>query len=220
MTYFINGFLLELVLIITVGMQNAFILRQAIHREHIVLSILVCTIAESSLLILGTAGMGVVFTIFPNLLIVITIIGIIFLLFYAGRSIYLAIRSEKILSADYDLGQDKKSAINVMFIALGFGLLNPHVIIDMTLMGGFAIKNYPFQWQFCFGAISAAFLWYCFLGIAGKVLAKPLNKPKTWKIINIVIALLCIYMAYNFVQDIRGDGHGHDHSELLITEDE
>ena len=190
-------------------MQNAFILRQSIKKEHIVTAILILTLVESSLLFAGTAGMGVLLTIFPNLSKIITIIGALFLIVYAIKSIVSAIRNTDMLTVD-ETG-NKLKPLSIVILALGFGYLNPHVIVDMTLMGSLAIHNYPHQWEFFTGAVVGAFTWYVFLGLLGRFCAKKLSEPKVWKVVNIIIAILCLFMAYKFVGGLNGDPHDHEH---------
>lgn len=208
---FINGFLIELSLIISVGLQNAFILRQGIRSENVIVAIVVCTICESLLVTIGIAGVGAIISTHTWLIKVITILGVVFLTFYALRSVYMAIYSNEALIVDTEM-VGKRTALAVALSALSFGLLNPHVLIDTTLMGGLSVRYFPYQWYFCLGAITAATLWYSFLGLLGKIIAKPLNKPRTWKIINLLIALLCGYMAFVFTSSINNPDamwHGH-----------
>lgn len=82
-------------------------------------------------------------------------------------------------------------------------------------MGTLAANFYPHQWIFGAGVISAAFVWYTFLGTLGATLAKPLNKPKTWKVINIIIGIICVYMATQFIQNINQPAHEHNHINLF-----
>ena len=82
-------------------------------------------------------------------------------------------------------------------------------------MGSLAANFYPHHWIFGLGVICAAFVWYSFLGTIGATLAKPLNHPKTWKIINIFIAALCIYMASQFIHNFNNPNHEHSHINLF-----
>ena len=82
-------------------------------------------------------------------------------------------------------------------------------------MGSLAANFYPHHWIFGLGVICAAFFWYAFLGTIGATLAKPLNHPKTWKIINIFIAALCIYMASQFIHNFNNPNHEHSHINLF-----
>ena len=191
-------------------MQNAFILRQSIKKEHVITAILILTLVESSLLFAGTAGMGVLLNIFPKASKIITLAGVVFLIIYAIKSIISAIRSNDTLIVDET--SNKLKPISIIILALGFGYLNPHVIVDMTLMGSLAIHNYPHQWEFFAGAVTGAFTWYVFLGLLGRFFAKKLSEPKVWKVVNVVIAILCLFMAYRFVGGLNGDPHDHDHA--------
>lgn len=211
---FLNGFLIECALIMAVGLQNAFILRQGIRREYTAAAVLACTFCECALVSVGIAGMGAILTSRPTLINIITLLGICFLIFYALKSIYTAFKSNEAL--DFRSADAKsKTARQVIISAVAFSWLNPHVILDTTLMGAFSTKYYPHQWIFGMGVFSAAFLWFCFLGILGRALAKPLNSPKTWRVINLCIALLCAYMAYSFIADFNEPHDEHHGMEML-----
>lgn len=211
---FIQGFLLELGLVMTVGLQSAFILKQGIRREYVIVAVLTCFFSETLLVTIGIAGMGALVRSIPHLYEIITGIGIVFLLFYAGKSLYSAVKKNDYIVINND---DKRlvSKKEVLLSGLAFALLNPHVIIDTTIMGSLAANFYPHHWIFGFGVISAAFFWYAFLGTIGATLAKPLNHPKTWKVINIFIAVLCIYMASQFIQNFNNPSHEHSHINLF-----
>lgn len=206
---FIQGFLIELSLVMTVGLQSAFILKQGIRREYVIVAVLVCFFSETLLVTIGIAGMGMLIQSIPYLYQIITCIGIVFLSFYAVKSLYAAIKKN-----DYIIIDNKEKGIiskkEVILSGLAFALLNPHVIIDTTIMGSLAANFYPHHWIFGSGVIFAAFTWYSFLGTVGATLAKPLNQPKTWKIINIFIAILCVYMVYQFTSNFNQTHHKHN----------
>lgn len=210
LTDFIQGFLLELGLVMTVGLQSAFILKQGIRREYVIVAVLTCFFSETLLVTIGIAGMGALVRSIPHLYEIITGTGIIFLLFYAGRSLYAAVKKNDYIVID----NEEKGFVSkkeVLLSGLAFALLNPHVIIDTTIMGSLAANFYPHHWIFGLGVICAAFVWYSFLGTIGATLAKPLNHPKTWKVINILIAALCIYIASQFIHNFDDPNHEHNH---------
>ncbi len=211
---FFRGFLLELGFVMTVGLQSAFILKQGIRREHVVIAVLTCFFGETLLVSIGIAGMGALVNSIPKLYQIITGIGIIFLFFYGLKSFYAAIKNNDYIEID----NTEKGAVTskeVLLSGLAFALLNPHVIIDTTLMGSLAANFYPHQWVFGAGVISAAFVWYAFLGTMGTTLAKPLNSAKTWRVINIIIGIICIYMAFMFMKNFNNPNHEHNHVNLF-----
>lgn len=217
LTDFIQGFLLELGLVMTVGLQSAYILKQGIRREYVIVAVLTCFLCETLLVVTGIAGMGALVNSIPHLYEIITAIGIIFLFLYAFKSLYAALKKD-----DYIIIENEErgfvSKKEVLLSGLAFALLNPHVIIDTTIMGSLAANFYPHHWIFGAGVISAAFVWYSFLGTVGATLAKPLNHPKTWKVINIFIAVLCIYMAFQFINNFNNSGHEYNHSHIDLFE--
>lgn len=207
---FIRGFLLELGFVMTVGLQSAFILKQGIRREYVITAVLTCFAGETLLVSIGIGGMGALVNSIPSLYQIITSIGVVFLVFYAGKSFYSAIKGNDYIVIDDN--PSKSSSWKEVFISsLGFALLNPHVVIDTTMMGTIAANFYPRQWIFGAGVISAAFVWYVFLGTVGSTFAKPLNSPKTWKVINVLIGLLCLFMAFQFAKNITEPKHEHNY---------
>ena len=219
LTDFIQGFLLELGLVMTVGLQSAFILKQGIRREYVIVAVLTCFFSETLLVVTGIAGMGAVVRSIPHLSEIITGAGIVFLFFYAGRSLYAAVRKNDYIVID----NEEKGLVSkkeVLLSGLAFALFNPHVIIDTTIMGSLAANFYPHHWIFGLGVICAAFVWYSFLGTVGAALAKPLSHPKTWKIINVIIAALCIYMASQFIHNFNNPNHDHSHINLFGVHDD
>ncbi len=219
LTDFIQGFLLELGLVMTVGLQSAFILKQGIRREYVIVAVLTCFFSETLLVVTGIAGMGAVVRSIPHLYEIITCAGIVFLFFYAGRSLYAAVRKNDYIVID----NEEKGLVSkkeVLLSGLAFALFNPHVIIDTTIMGSLAANFYPHHWIFGLGVICAAFVWYSFLGTVGAALAKPLSHPKTWKIINVIIAALCIYMASQFIHNFNNPNHDHSHINLFGVHDD
>ena len=219
LTDFIQGFLLELGLVMTVGLQSAFILKQGVRREYVIVAVLTCFFSETLLVVTGIAGMGAVVRSIPHLYEIITGAGIVFLFFYAGRSLYAAVRKNDYIVID----NEEKGLVSkkeVLLSGLAFALFNPHVIIDTTIMGSLAANFYPHHWIFGLGVICAAFVWYSFLGTVGAALAKPLSHPKTWKIINVIIAALCIYMASQFIHNFNNPNHDHSYINLFGVHDD
>lgn len=210
---FIQGFLIELTLIVAVGLQNAFILKQGIRSQHVFWAVAVCWLGETLLVTIGVAGMGAILSSKPQLIKIIIVFSILFLSFYSVKSFIAAFKEDDRLETASLT--DETTRRSVIAAGLGFALLNPHVIIDTTLMGALSTKFYPHQWIFWAGVVCAALCWYSLLGFLGKILAKPLNNPKTWRFINIVIGLLCAYMAVNFVLNFN-ETHDHDHGLFPI----
>lgn len=211
---FIQGFLIELTLIIAVGMQNAFILKQGLGSRYVFTAVIVCWLGETLLVTVGVAGMGAILNSKPQLIKVVIGLGICFLTFYSIKSFIAAFKADIKL----ETAKNKNSVgtfWGVVTTALGFALLNPHALIDTTLMGALSSKFYPHQWIFWGGVVTAALVWYVFLGTLGKLLAKQLDNPKTWRVINVGVGVLCAYMAVTFAINLN-EPHGHDESPISI----
>lgn len=214
MSNFIQGFLLELSLVMTVGLQSAFILKQGIRREHVAIAVLTCFIGEATLVTIGIAGMGALVNSIKYLKEIVLVIGILFLIYYALKSFYSAYKKDDyILIDNNEVGT--ASAKEIFLAGLAFAFLNPHVIIDTTIMGSLSAKFIPYEWIFGLGVYAAALFWYSFLGTVGASLAKPLNNPKTWVVINILIGILCLFMAVVFTNNLRSAEHNHNHVNLF-----
>ena len=211
---FIQGFLLELSLVMTVGLQSAFILKQGIRREHVIIAVLTCFIGEATLVTIGIAGMGALVNSISYLREIVLIIGIIFLVFYGVKSFYSAFKKNDYIQIDNsEVGT--ATGKEILLAGLAFAFLNPHVIIDTTIMGSLSAKFIPHQWIFGLGVYAAALFWYSFLGTLGASLAKPLNNPKTWVVINILIGILCLFMAVVFINNLKSSEHEHNHINLF-----
>ena len=213
---FIYGFLIELGLVMTVGLQSAFILKQGIKREFVFIAVMTCFFCETLLVTIGIAGMGTLVQKIPNLYQILTGIGLLFLIYYGSKSLYSAFKSQDYIIID-DKSKNFSSWKEVFLSGLAFALLNPHVILDTTIMGSFAASFYPHHWIFGAGVICAAFVWYSFLGTVGSTLAKPLNKPKTWKVINTLIGILCFYIAFQLATHLTQETHEHEHGINLLS---
>lgn len=206
---FIQGFLIELTLIIAVGMQNAFILKQGLGSRYVFTAVIVCWLGETLLVTIGVAGMGAILNSKPQLIKAVIGVGICFLTFYSIKSFIAAFKSD--IKLETAKNQNSVGTFwGVVTAGLGFALLNPHALIDTTLMGALSSKFYPHQWTFWGGVVTAALVWYLFLGTLGKLLAKPLNNPKTWRVINIGVGVLCAYIAITFALNFNKP---HDHGE-------
>lgn len=208
---FAQGFFIELTLVVTVGLQNAFIIKQGLKSSYVSAAVLACWLCETLLVTVGVAGVGAFINSKPAFLSIIILAGTVFLIIYAIKSFFAAFKAD--INLETDKIEDKKSLFAVIGAGAGFALLNPHVLIDTTLMGAISSRYYPHQWIFLAGVITAALIWYSFLGLTSKLLAKPLKNKKTWRIINIVIGLFCLYMAFNFILDlVSNDYNNHGHT--------
>ncbi|WP_338537912.1 LysE/ArgO family amino acid transporter [Janibacter terrae] len=184
------GLLTGLTLIVAIGAQNAFVLRQGIRREHLAPVVLICIAADALLIGLGTAGVGALVGAHPELVRVVTWLGAAYLLGYGLVALRRAARPET-LTADAPTSRG-----SVMMTTLAITFLNPHVYLDTVLMLGSIANGHGEQrWAFAGGAALGSTLWFSALGLGARALAGPLGRPGTWRVLDGVIGVTMIGLA-------------------------
>jgi len=186
-TPLINGFGLGASLIIAIGSQNAFVLRQGIKMEYVFTVSTICFICDAILISLGAGGFGTIVSSSPGLLKGALWGGAAFLLFYGFRSFKSAMNPE-VLNSDED-GKKLDGLMLVILTTLALSLLNPHVYLDTVLLlgslaGQFNGKSRLF---FTIGAIAASFIWFYGIGYGARVIAPLFKKPTAWRILDIIV---------------------------------
>ncbi|MBO1752513.1 amino acid transporter [Actinotalea sp. BY-33] len=190
-----TGLTTGLALIVAIGAQNAFVLRQGIRREHVGAVVLICTASDVLLILLGTAGIGVLVDRFPVALIVLRWGGAAYLLWWAFRSFRSAARP----SALAEVTPRSRGSVALTAVALTY--LNPHVYLDtVVLLGSLANQYGPdARWVFAGGAVVGSILWFSALGFGARALARPLDNPRTWRIVDAVIGVIMLVIAASLV---------------------
>lgn len=190
MTIVLAGLLTGLSLIMAIGAQNAFVLRQGIRREHVAVVVAICALSDAVLIIAGTLGIGVLVTTFPIVLDVLKWGGVAYLLWFAFTSFRSAWRAEGLKEAA------PRSAGSVIATTLALTFLNPHVYLDTVIMLGNLANQYgPDRWLFAGGAAAGSLLWFTSLGFGARALARPLAKASVWRAIDIAIGVIMIAIA-------------------------
>jgi L-lysine exporter family protein LysE/ArgO len=185
MLAFIPGFFVSLSLIVAIGAQNAFIIRQALTRQHVFTVVVICAIADASLIALGIAGLGAAISSLPWLLEIIRWFGVAYLGWFGIRSFMSALKTQ---AMDTTIGQST-SLKSVVLSLLGFTFLNPHVYLDtVILVGGVANQFGEDKWIFGAGAMLASVVWFFSIGYGAKAASKLMSKPIFWKILDFFIA--------------------------------
>lgn len=224
-------------LIVAIGAQNVFVLRQGIRREHVVPVILICALSDAALIIAGVAGLGALISAAPWLVTVARWAGAAFLLAYgllaarrAWRGSGAALGSDDALESGDALGTDGLRAADApggelplapgatlreatdvrtrtrtplaptILTVLALTWLNPHVYLDTVLMlGSIAATHGEQRWLFAAGAVAASFLWFTALGLGARHLGRWLRTPRSWRILDAVIAVVMITIAVSLV---------------------
>jgi L-lysine exporter family protein LysE/ArgO len=183
---FISGFLISISLILALGPQNVFVLRQGLLRSHVFASCLVCSISDALLIAAGVLGVGLFITQIEGLAVWMSIGAAIFLIFYGCLRIKSALNPKGLEIDD----SESKDLWSTMLAGLAFTYLNPHVYVDTLLLIGGASSSYTGDDKLMFGigAATASFVFFFSLGYGAKSLSPLLNNPESWKIIDLFIA--------------------------------
>ncbi len=198
---FLTGFGLGASLIIAIGAQNAFILRQGILRQHVFILCLICAIADSLLIAVGVAGVGAIMQSSPSLLFSIRIGGAIFLLWYAWVAFRRALKPNVMNEA----GQGEGSLRVALLTCLAFTFLNPHVYVDTVLLvGASAPHEGEARLAYGAGAMLASFIWFFALGYGARLLEPVFKNPKAWQVLDTMIGIVMLLIAFGLVYPLLG----------------
>ena len=196
----IPGLLAGLSLIIAIGAQNAFVIRQGLTKKFVLLTVLICAISDALLIALGASGLGALIKSNKNILEFVRWFGVIYLLWFAFKSAKSVFKKEVLNSAG-EASADRKSVI-LTVLALTF--LNPHVYLDtVILLGSISNQFGTDKWFFVIGAMLASFIWFTAIGFGAKSASRFMSQPIFWKILDLIIALVMVSIAaflafYNF----------------------
>jgi L-lysine exporter family protein LysE/ArgO len=192
------GLGLGLSLIIAIGAQNAYVLRQGLRREHVVAVVVICALSDLVLIGLGVGGAGFIFDRLPWLVFTVRIAGAVFLLVYAVMAARRALRPAKGLTAS---DAPARSGLGVVITtALALTWLNPHVYLDtVVLLGSIASTHGEDRWWFGAGAGLASILWFTALGLGARLLAPVFARPLAWRILDGIIAVVMLAIAVSLV---------------------
>jgi L-lysine exporter family protein LysE/ArgO len=184
----LEGFLLGAGLIIAIGAQNAFILRQGLLRSHVFALCLICALSDALLIALGVAGLGTLISRNPAAIKFVAFGGALFLLSYAFVAARRAANPEP-MATRTDQAHALKPA---MATVLAFTFLNPHVYLDTVVLIGSISAQYAGARRLAFatGAVLASFVWFFALGYGARWLAPLFARPIAWQILDIIIALI------------------------------
>ena len=191
------GFALGGGLIVAIGAQNAFVIRQGVLNAHIFWICLFCAVSDAVLIWSGVYGMGVVVQTLPWFIPVLTYGGAAFLIWY-GLKAFRRVLNPTTLDQE---GKTTSSLFMALASCAAFTWLNPHVYLDTVILVGSIANSRPQGEQafFALGATLASFIWFFAIGYGAKALRKPLSKPLVWRGIDLVIALIMFYLAYKLL---------------------
>ncbi len=184
-------------LIVAIGAQNAFILRQGLARSHVFILCLICSLSDLLLIMAGIAGFGTLLSNNPLLITIVRYAGAAFLAFYGLLALHRALHPHILRPAGEDMPL-KQALLTV----LGFTFLNPHVYLDtVVLIGGLSTQYGSARWAFGAGAGLASFIWFYSLGYGARLLAPLFARPASWRILDGSIAFIMIWLALRLLTE-------------------
>ncbi|MGV0991308.1 MAG: L-lysine exporter [Mycobacterium sp.] len=190
------GFAAGLSLIVAIGAQNAFVLRQGIRNEHVLPVVIVCAASDLVLIIAGVAGVGALVTSHPQVMAIARYGGAAFLIGYGLLAARRAIRPEVMTPSE--AGPARLSAVLSTCLALTF--LNPHVYLDtVVLLGTLANRQGEGRWLFAAGAAAASVVWFFGLGFGARRLAGVFARPGTWRVLDALIAAIMVALGFSLL---------------------
>jgi L-lysine exporter family protein LysE/ArgO len=198
-TPLIKGFTLGASLIIAIGSQNAFVLRQGLRREHVFTICSICFICDALLILLGVGGFGTLVASSPNLMILARWGGALFLFIYGLRSFRSAFKPG---TMEVETADNPASCLKwAILTTLALTLLNPHVYLDTVVLlgsiaGQLSENNRPI---FAIGAVSASMVWFYGLGYGARLLTPLFRKQISWKILDTLIGFIMWAIAASLI---------------------
>ena len=196
-SYF-TGFFLGLSLILAIGAQNAFVLKQGLKKHHVFVVCFICAFSDAVLITLGVSGFGAVVKEFPEIEQFSRYAGAIFLAIYGIKSFILAFKNTHGLNPEGDL---PASLLKTVLTCLAFTWLNPHVYLDtVVLLGSISTQYETTKQAFTLGAVTASFTFFFALGYGSRFLIPIFKKPFSWKVLDIIIGIVMLGIAVSLVK--------------------
>jgi L-lysine exporter family protein LysE/ArgO len=190
-------------LIVAIGAQNAFVLRQGLRREHVAPVVVVCAVSDAVLIVAGVAGLSVLLDARPWIVDLFRLAGAAFLLAYAALAVRRAARPDALSSRT---SGGPAALWPVVTTCLALTWLNPHVYLDTVVLLGSVASTYGGdRWWFALGAVAASIAWFSALGWGARVLRPVFARPVAWRVLDGVIAVVMVLIAVGLLRGL-GDG--------------
>jgi L-lysine exporter family protein LysE/ArgO len=186
------GFFLGGSLILAIGAQNAFILRQGLLRQYVLPLTLFCAVSDATLILAGVAGFGEAIKAAPGVLNIVKWVGAAFLVCYGLLAFKRALQPSR-MAASEGRGLPLSAALAQ---CAAFTWLNPHVYLDtVVLIGGISTTFNNQRWWFAIGAVTASFVWFLGLGYGARLLTPVFAKPAAWRVLDTIIGCVMCGLA-------------------------
>lgn len=193
---YLNGMLVAAGLIIAIGAQNAFVLAQSLRREHHLSVAALCVLCDAILVSLGVFGLAKILAENPTLLAIARWGGVTFLVWYGIKALRRAVSPDAMADAAQTGPRSRRT---VLMAALAVTLLNPHVYLDTVLLIGSLGAQQAAPGAYAMGAASASLLWFFTLAFGAAWLAPWLARPTTWRLVDLMVAVMMLGMAAQLV---------------------
>ncbi|MFJ2263857.1 LysE/ArgO family amino acid transporter [Streptomyces sp. NPDC087844] len=199
------GFGTGLSLIVAIGAQNAFVLRQGVRREAVLAVVAICALSDAALITLGVGGVGAVVVAWPPVLTAVGLIGGLFLIGYGCLAARRVLKPSALTVADGSAGSvgAADSRRRAVLTCLAMTWLNPHVYLDTVfLLGSIAADRGPWRWTFGLGAVIASLVWFAALGFGARLLSPLLARPSAWRVLDALIAATMIVLGATLITGV------------------
>ncbi len=189
----VAGLLTGLSLIVAIGAQNAFVLRQGLAREHVGVVVAICAVSDLVLIVAGVAGIGTIIRQAGWVIDVVRWLGVAFLTWYGVTSLIKARRTSGLAAAAPEPMSRRSAALR----AVALTWLNPHVYLDTVLLVGSIANTHGAEgrWWFAVGASLASLLWFSGLGFGARFFSPLLARPRAWQVLDVLIGLTMLGIA-------------------------
>ncbi|TDG15473.1 amino acid transporter [Seongchinamella unica] len=205
MNALVAGFSLSLSLILAIGAQNAFVLKQGLKKHHVFMVCGICALSDAILIVAGVAGFGALIASFPAIESIASLGGAAFLIAYGSRSLISAFTAEHALDP---AGDATASAWKTALACLAFTWLNPHVYLDTLVLIGSISTQYSDKLMFTAGAVAASLTFFFSLGYGARLLTPIFQQPRAWKMLDGLIALIMYAIAASLLLRVLDWGPG------------
>lgn len=196
MTSAFAGFALGFSLILAIGAQNAFVLRQGLRRSHVFVVCLTCAISDAILIAAGVAGFGALASAVPWFETVMRLGGAVFLFWYGLANFRSAWRGGAAIDLE---GQGTQSMMSAVMTLLALTWLNPHVYLDTVVLIGAISAQYPSRLMFAVGAMLSSFVFFFSLGYGARLLRPLFVNPRAWQVLDVIIGLTMWVIALSLI---------------------
>ena len=200
LSIFLAGFLLGGSLIVAIGAQNAFILRQGLLDRHVFVLCLICALSDAVLIAAGVGGLGAIVASSTGAVRIVSVAGAVFLAAYSLLAFRRALRPGALEAAK----RGETALWPAILACLAFTFLNPHVYLDTVLLVGGLSGQYSGTGRlvFALGAMAASFVWFFGLGYGSRLLQPIFARPRSWQVLDVLIGLVMASLALSLALSV------------------